>query len=80
MAWYCSHCYGDGIVLATPKTGENAGLTYAFRCGCRVGEAKPQSAIPVFSGRTAQQFEVIQIKKAEQKQEPAPIEPADSLW
>lgn len=84
MAWYCPNCYGDGIVLATPRAGENAGITYAFRCGCLVGQAKPQTGIPLYSGSASQHYEVIQLRKVAPapvaEPIPAPLEPADSLW
>lgn len=83
-AWYCSTCYGDGIVIASPKEGENAGLVYAFRCVCSVGQAKPQTGIPQYTSRVASRYPVLEVIKPEPKTPAArpsePLEPADSLW
>lgn len=74
----CTLCRSTGYVFALQKAAEQVTLPYVFRCQCSWGAGRRGTAIPVWAGKWAKDYEIIQTKleAPKPKAEPPKAEPA----
>lgn len=71
----CTLCKSTGYVFALQKGAEQVTLPYVFRCQCSWGAGRRGTAIPVWSGKWAREYEMIQQKVEAPKPKEAPTPP-----